>query len=86
MKSSSLITKQTIYTKNIFNEDYHKNIKYIESNSPISANIGLENANGKYHYFLHANDYISENTLENTLKLIENDKNLDLIAITNLLL
>ena len=76
-----VIDNKANYIKNIFNEDDDKNIKYIESNSPTAANIGLENANGEYIIILHANDYISENTLEDTLKLIENDKDVDLITI-----
>ena len=76
-----VIDNKANYIKNIFNEDDDKNIKYIESNSPTAANIGLENANGEYIIILHANDYISENTLEDTLKLIENDKDVDLITL-----
>ena len=76
-----IIDNNTNYVQNIFNNDYAENIKCFESDSPIAANIGLENANGNYLIFLHANDYLSEDTLENALNLIENDKNLDLIAL-----
>ena len=76
-----VIDNKPNYIRDIFNKDNDKNIKYIESDSPISPNIGLENANGEYIILLHANDYISENTLEDALNLIENNKDMDLIAI-----
>jgi len=76
-----IIDNNTNYVQNIFNNDYAENIKCFESNSPIAANIGLENANGDYLIFLYANDYLSEDALENALNLIENDKNLDLIVL-----
>ena len=47
-----IIDNNTNYVQNIFNNDYAENIKCFESDSPIAANIGLENANGNYLIFI----------------------------------
>ncbi|MEE0940280.1 CDP-glycerol glycerophosphotransferase family protein [Methanobrevibacter sp.] len=72
---------EVIVICNELNHQDYNNIKYIKSESSITLNDGIKYANGEYILFLEANDYISENTLENTLKFIEKNKNVDLITI-----
>ena len=60
---------------------YPNNILFFENHGSIAKNIGLEKANGKYIGFLENNDYLSENSLKDVLKLFKDSKDINLIVI-----
>lgn len=62
-------------------DKYPRNIKYIKSDSDIINNVGLENASGKYILFLKANDYLSEQTLEHSLTVLNKHEDINLLIL-----
>lgn len=65
--------------------DYEKKFKNIilltQKNAGIGAarNTGIENAKGKYIYFLDSDDYLASNVFENLLKVLE-ENNLEILG------
>lgn len=45
----------------------------------VSRNIGINNANGDFIYFLDADDLLNENSIQNLVNLASNQKNADII-------
>ena len=76
--------KSTDNTKKIcerYTSKYPNNIKFFENDNRIAKNIGLEKANGEYIGFLENNDYLSEKSLEEVLKFIKKNSEVDAITI-----
>jgi len=74
-------TKEVIFS-NFKNEIKQKKIRYFENERNkgrnISGNLGANNANGSYLFFLDADDIWKENHIDITLKKLKKD-NLDII-------
>lgn len=67
-----------------FKSLYPENINYISKRHEgkgASRNLGIKYSNGEYVYFLEGDDSISRNTLENVLKLFEENNNIEIISI-----
>ena len=76
--------KSTDNTKEIcerYVSKYPNNIRFFENDDRITKNIGLEKANGEYIGFLENNDHLSEKSLEEVLKFIKKNPEVDVISI-----
>ena len=79
-----IIDNESNNTLNICNHyinKYPNNVKYLKNEFSTDNDIVLENINGDYILFIKSNDYISKDTLANSLKFIENNSNVDLIVL-----
>ena len=72
---------KTQKTCNEYIDKYPNNIQHVTATSPNICNDWLENVSGEYILFIKANDYLSEETFEKSLKFIENNPNITTLVL-----